>query len=115
MIKLPAELTSYIDKVDGSARLSFNTRELTDAEIILMRRMRNMEGWLLFGDTRPSDEDIPKDDPDVERKSAAQRLRAVMFLLWKQAGEEKETGLEFNEYYKTKMEMIIDKLKGKLE
>lgn len=113
MLTLPSQLTSYSDKVDGSARLSFVTRELQDAEIILLRRLRGMEGWLLFGDTRPSEEDIPKVDPDVEQKTPGQRLRSVLFLLWKQSGEEEN--VTFTEYYKTKMELIISRLKGKLD
>lgn len=62
---------------------------------------------------------MPKDEKDVDmlearkelvHKSPSQRLRSVIFLLWKQADGE----LPFEVYYSTKMEQIIDHLKSKL-
>lgn len=62
---------------------------------------------------------FPKDEKDVDvmqvqkevvHKSPSQRMRSVMFLLWKQTGEE----LPFEVFYTTHMERIIEHLKTKL-
>ena len=62
---------------------------------------------------------FPKDEKDVDvleikkeviHKSPSQRMRSVIFLLWRQAGEE----LPFEVFYLNTMERIIDHLKSKL-
>lgn len=110
MIKLPAILSSYRDKVDGSASLLFQTRELSDEDVLLLRNLRNLEGWLLFAERELQKEDVPEGDPDLERKSAAQRLRAVLFLRWKELGEPDT----FESYYSKSMEYFINQVKDKL-
>lgn len=45
-------------------------------------------------------------------KSAASRLRAVIFVWWEQEGK---PGDDFEVWYRMKMEKIIDGVKGKLE
>lgn len=46
-----------------------------------------------------------------ERKTPGQRLRACLFIHWKQCGE---TG-EFEDHYRRQMELLINSVKSKLE
>ena len=110
MIKLPSILTSYRDKVDGSATLSFATRELTDEEVLILRKFRGSEGWLLFAENDISEKEIPKEEAPLEGKSASQRLYNVMFKVWK---EQDGVG-DFEAWRKTKMEKIISLYKDML-
>jgi len=110
MIKLPAQLTSYNDKVDGSASLRFSTQELTDEEILILRRFRGGAGWLLFAENDIQEADVPKDEAIYEGKSPSQRLYNVMFKLWKETD-----GIgDFNSWYRIQMEKIITAYKNKL-
>ena len=61
----------------------------------------------------------PLDDPgemmevqkEVETKTQAQRIRGVLFLIWRQEGEKGS----FNDFYQTTTEKWLDKLKERLE
>ena len=61
----------------------------------------------------PKDEkdvDVLKVEKEVIHKSPSQRMRSVIFLLWKQDNED----LPFEVFYGQTMEKIIDHLKTKL-
>lgn len=62
----------------------------------------------------------PKDDPfalitevksEVDAKTPSQRIRSVLFVLWKQNQEGHD---QFSTYYLKKMDAIIDHLKEKI-
>ena len=111
MRQRPASLNSYRDKVDGSATLSFSTRELLDSEIITLRNYRLKEGWLLFKENAFSEADIPDEEAPVEGKSASQRLYNVLYKVWK---ERKIEG-DFEIWRRQQMEKIIELYKAKLD
>lgn len=115
MNALPAILDAVNDYKDRSCGLRFVTRELSDPEFIELRGLRGMEGWLLFGNEQPTKSDIPKGTPETGGKSQAQRLAGVLYRLWEQGGREDGTGMNDREWYQTKMEAIITKLKNALE
>ncbi len=110
-IQLPACLTSYRDKVDGSAGLTFSTRELTDQEIVTLRQFRMKEGWLLFKENAFNESEIPEEDAPTEGKSASQRLYNVMFKIWAQ----KKPMEDFESWRRIEMEKIISHYKSKID
>lgn len=95
-------------------KLEFETREFSGSEAAALMEQRNKEGWLIFS---PRDDlteaDIPDEKPDamVGTKTQAQRLRAVLYRLWEQSGKKGE----FEDYYRSKMENVIEQLKEKLQ
>lgn len=97
--------------MDGSATLSFSTRELTDEEIIILRNFRLKEGWLLFKENAIEASDIPEDDAPVEGKTPTQRLYSVMFKVWK----ENKLGEDFEGWRRIQMEKIIEMYKKKID
>lgn len=110
MIQLPASLNSYRDKVDGSATLSFSTRELTDSEIIILRQYRLKEGWLLFKENAFNESEVPEEDAPTEGKSHSQRLYNVMYKIWAQ-----DTPMvDFESWRRIQMEKIISHYKTKI-
>lgn len=99
---------------DGSASLSFDTRELTAEEIFTIMSLRHSEGWLCFAPNE-NEIEIPEERVELDEKSPSERLRAVLFVWYKQETEKgKFVGL-FDTFKKEKMEKIIETIKGKLE
>lgn len=113
-IVLPAQINPPRLRKDGSASLSFDTRELTAEEIFTIMSLRHSEGWLAFSPNQDGLE-IPAEEAHLEGKSESERLRNVMFVFYKQQVEKgKFTGL-FDTFRKEKMEQLIDVIKKKLD
>ena len=107
----PAQITSISAKVDGSVRLGINTPELSPEEMVEIMKLQNINIDAYF---------IPKDEPSIEKievkgdldtKTQSQRIRSVLFILWKQEGEPDT----FESYYHKRTEKIIDLLKQQIE
>jgi hypothetical protein len=97
--------------VDGSATLSFSTRELSDGEILILRNYRLKEGWLLFKENKFSDTDVPGEDAQLEGKTSSQRLYNTLFKVWSQNKEM----ADFETWRRIQMEKIINHYKSRLE
>lgn len=110
MIKLPAYFTRFGSRADGSAGLSFATQELSPEEFSELSKCLNQFGWLIFKGNSISLEDLPLEDAQ-EGKKPSQRLRAALYVLWEQNGK---VG-DFEAYYRTQMEKVIEHVKKKLE
>jgi len=113
-VLLPAQLTKVASRSDRSYALTFSTRELRGAEAAILLEELQKEGWLLYSPNNDLGEtDIPKEkaDPMLGTKTQAQRLRGVIYKIWEQNGAKGN----FEQYYQTIMEGLIDQLKEKLE
>jgi len=112
-VLLPAILGGVASRKDGSYSLKFETRELGKDAAMLLSLM-NSEGYLLFS---PNDDLTEQDIPDEKAdsmtgsKTQAQRLRATLYILWKQRGQNGS----FETFYRSNMEKIIELIKEKLE
>lgn len=112
-VKLPAQLAKVSSRADKSYTLSFNTRELIGEEAAVLLNHLQSEGWLLYS---PTDDlgvaDIPteKANAGMGQKTPASRLRGVLFVLWEQRGKQGD----FEDFYRAKMEQIIEQAKEKL-
>ncbi len=113
-ILLPALIKPPKLKNDGSASIAFDTRELGAEEIFTIMSLRHMEGWLCFS-TNKDDIEIPDERAEVDEKSPSERLRAVLFVWYKQeVAKGNFVGL-FDTFRKEKMEKIIEGVKSKLD
>jgi hypothetical protein len=110
MIKLPAILVGFSSHADGGAGIRFTTNELMGEDYVNLAGHKGKFGWLIFNENEVQDEDIPKMEAE-ETKTPSQRLRAVLFVLWKQEGSKGN----FEDYYRSRMEKLIDVLKNKLD
>lgn len=111
---LPATINPPRLRKDGSCGLSFDTRELTPEEILMIMGFRNTEGWVCFSPNE-EDIDIPDEKAEVDSKSASERLRNVLFVLYKQKTEKGEYVGLFEPFRQTMMEKIIEGVKAKLD
>ena len=113
-IILPSQINPPRLRKDGSASLSFDTRELTAEEIFTIMSLRHSEGWLAFAPNE-NELEIPEENAQVEGKTESERLRATLFVWYKQ---QIEAGLfvgVFDTFRKEKMEKIIEGVKSKLD
>lgn len=113
MIKLPAYLTSFGSRADGSARLGFATQELTDDNFLDIKKHHNLFGWLLFSENDINLSDIPKEMAEEGQKSPSKRLRGALFAWWKQNNPNAEKD-DFESYYRSYMNKQIEVIKNKL-
>jgi len=107
----PAILTSVSYSKDGGVRLGFTTNELTDADKLIVSKFHQKFGFVLFKSNEFTTEDVPKEDAEDTSKTPSKRLRATLFVLWKQQGEKGD----FEVYYRQQIEKVIDHLKAKLD
>ncbi len=115
-ITLPAGLEAIATRADGSLKLTFGTPEIDSKQCAELFNYRRKEVLLLLSTGEISDEQkdvieqTTKDLKNIKGKSHSQRLREALYLLHQQ----ENSMLSFKEYYKQKMEnlinMVIDKL-----
>lgn len=103
----PATLSRISSTADGGLSLGFRTQELTPEEKLIALKFQNAFGWLMFKENSFDLKDVPKEPALVEAESPAKRLRAVLFVAWKQ----KKPDSDFNTYYARQMESFIEMVK----
>jgi len=116
ILKLPAQINAPRFRKDNSCSLSFDTRELSAEELMYILGVRQAEGWLLFSTEGQNltVEAIPPIKATLDLKSHSERLRDVIFVLYKQSVQDQKFVGDFESFYKTRMEQVIDIIKGKL-
>ncbi len=103
---------------DGSLRIQVDTQELPPETLTRIFQLKNQHGLVMVSTDEISQAEIDvvsdatSDSFQQKRKTPSQRLRAVLFKLWKQQGE--PNGYDFDTWYKNKMETLIDHFKEKL-
>lgn len=110
---LPAQISPPRIRKDGSCSLSFDTRELSAEEIVTIMGMRNTEGWLAFAQNE-NELDTPDQPATLDLIPPSQRLRSVLFILYKQETDQKRFVGSFETFYGEKMEQLIQFVKNKI-
>ncbi len=117
-ILCPAILDGYQRRKDRSVSLRLLTQEQTSQDLMNIDSLLDTFGILYFrADDAPEDSVTFKELDSIEldlydkKKTQSQRLRAVLYKLYKQEGGEGE----FKDYYKVKTEKIIEHFKSRLE
>lgn len=113
-IHLPSAVIGSITAKSKNNGVSFriSTPELNKDELGVIFDLQDQIVDLLI---QPSDAEFPDIvtvKSEVDAKTPSQRIRGVLFVLWKQ---NQEGHKEFSTYYQQKMGAIIDHLKSKIE
>jgi len=99
---------------DGCMLLRFHTKKCSVEEKVKISEFVSSAGWLLFAANEIKDEDIPDENaPKDEWKTPSQRLRGVLYVLFKKENPN-AGGDEFNAYYTKRLEKIIEQIKEKI-
>lgn len=109
-IKTQITFGSMTSKKDGSLGIRIETPELSEQERVEFMKLQPTVCTAIFD---PIDEttDIMEVKHEVDAKTPSQRLRAVLFILYRQSDQDKP----FSQFYDEKMEAIISKLKERIE
>ena len=115
--QIPAILEGYRSLKDRTIKLSFETGELSPEQMSNIHYSLNKVGFVAFAPDALATQELNElDQLKVEYndvgKPASQRLRAVLFLLWKQEPEGYKTSVD---HYNAKMEQLIEHFKNKLD
>ena len=113
------KMNGIATKADGTIDGTFNFQEMTPADAAALHMMRGKFGQIAFisqetplTDAQLDDMEVPDVSPEFKgEKSPSQRLRAVLYLIWKQGGKK----TDFELFYRTRMDRIITQLKEKLD
>jgi hypothetical protein len=114
MLLITAQLDSYRSLKDKTLKVVFETNEMTPEQHLALSNHLQQFGYLAFKKELFTDkekeviEDIKTDFND-NGKTPSQRLRAVLFLLFKNNPEGYE---DFQLYYNFKLEKIINHFKS---
>lgn len=110
--RVAATLEGVSTLKDKGLSMRFHTQELTAEEMTLAFEYQQGFGWLLFQEQDYTDDlELEAIRKDTNGKSPSQRMRNVIYLLYKQSGQT----TPFDVYYGNQMELIIEQLKDKLK
>jgi hypothetical protein len=110
-IKFNGIISSISSKIDGSLGLRLSTPELNTKEKIAILELQGINTEVYLKPLEDEIIDAIVVDKDLEQKTASQRLRSILYLLWKRKGEKEDFAI----YYKNKMEYIIERIKQRLD
>lgn len=96
---------------DRSLTVSLETPELDSTEAVALMQLANRELNMVLTPVGESVSAVKEVRGQFDTKTPSQRLRAVLFILWKQADG---TG-DFEDLYRREMQTIIDGVKARLE
>lgn len=92
--------------------MKFETRELAGEEVALLANNFQGEGWLVFSPNEEIPvEEIPVEAAEAGVKSPAQRLRANLFVYWKQHVNKGD----FEAYWRTYVQKQIDRISDQID
>jgi len=97
---------------DDSVSFSATTPELTDDELSAFRQVSKVVCNVVIEPQGGSSGVLEIKERVDGGKSPGQRLRASMFVWWNQLNK---PGDDFENFYRIKMELLIEMVKGKLE
>lgn len=117
IFQIAANLDGYRSNANKTMKLTFETNELSPETMANIHYSLYKVGFLAFAPDpfttqELSDIDALKVEYDDAGKPASQRLRGVLYRLWEQTPEGYKT---FNDYYGSKMEVLINHFKDKLD
>ena len=114
-IMLPAILSSYRPRTDGSWSVTLSTNILRADEKVIIDRMHQQLCCVLIKDSDILNDELEAFDSIemdlIDAKiTPSQRFRNILFRLWEQENKQGE----FKEFYKIKMDQLCEHFKGKL-
>lgn len=110
-ISIDLILTSASTRADRSLGLRFSTPELEAAE---KTAIFELQGQALKAIIQPVDgtpDSLVQVKASLDQKTPGQRLRAVLYLVWKQQNQ----AIDFEVFYREEMNKLIEWVKRKLE
>lgn len=107
-----AQITGCRPLADGGMSINFHTKELDSKEmsVIIDHYKNDPLGWLLFRANEIKEEEIPKEDADIEPRTNSEILKGKIFKHWDAKGRPGE----FSDFYKARMKSHIQLEENKI-
>lgn len=107
-------ITGCRAKADRSMSLTLGTPELNPEEKALFMELINVPCKTTF---LPISENVEEEkvEKELNQKTHSQRLRGVIFVLWKQLSDQKKDVGTFESFYARTLENMIEAVKQKIE
>lgn len=115
---LPVSVETIATRHDGSVKIVMGTYELNTQSAVKLFDLRKSEALMYLSSDNISQEELDAldgfklDTEKTDGKTPSQRLRAVLYVYWKQ---HKQKDIEFDIFYLKYMNRLIDKIKDKLD
>jgi hypothetical protein len=110
-IRTEAQFTRFSSRADGSVGFGGCTPEMSSTEKVALFDLHNVLCEILIYPKGAKAVEVIKVNTEMEGKSPSTRLRAVIFVLWKQKGEKEA----FEMFYSQTMDKIIEWVKKKID
>jgi hypothetical protein len=109
--QVPAILEGVTPRKDGGVSLRFVTNEVSKDDKVMLMEFYQSFGWMMFAANEFQEADIPSEAAKQDAgASPSKRLKNVLFVLWKQRGENGD----FDAFYRQQIERVIETVKAKL-
>ena len=112
---LPVYVESVRTRKDKTIALTLSTQEISPSNAGELFRLLNALAYCYISPKSVSQQEVDqvdKLDPEFGGKSQSQRLRNVLYKLYEQNSEGFK---DFNNYYHSKTEIIIENLKSQIQ
>ena len=115
---MPVAVETIATRHDGSVKIVMSTYELNTESAVKLFDLRRSEALMYLSSDNISQEELDALDgfklssEKNDGKTPSQRLRAVLYIYWKQ---HKQNDFEFDIFYLKYMNRLIDKIKDKLD
>lgn len=111
IFQIQAALDGVTPLKDGGVSLRFHTQEASKDDKVTLMEFYQSFGHLLFSANQIQEDQVPKTNAQrTDGKSPSMRLRAVLFVAWKENGNSGD----FEAWYSQQMERIIDQVKARI-
>jgi hypothetical protein len=110
-IQFNAVLSRVGTRSDGSLGLTLETGELVPEDKLAVFNLQNVPCLITF---KPNDSDAtpPREvKGELSKKTQSERIRAALFVFWRQAGEPGS----FDLFYQCETEKLLNLIKAKLK
>lgn len=117
MLKVPSQIEKFESRSDNTWKLIVGTSELTQEDVAELAMLKGKEGMFVFAVQEGiKEKDIPEILPEFKgEKTPAQRLRGVLYRIWEQQSVlSDKIRPDFETFYRSRMERLIEQLKEKL-
>ena len=112
MLPIPSTISKVSTLADQTVRITVDCQEMSAETLAEIFSHRGGYGFFHFTE-RPKEieeKDIPEVNLEKWEKSPSARLRAVLYRLWEQV----KTDLDFEVWYRSNMDNLIEGIKEKL-
>lgn len=112
-VQFPALLDSISTRKDRSLKIILSTQEMNESDMAELFSYRDKLGYTTFTPAPETHIDVPDAPVDSGKKSQAQRIRNVIYVLWEQSYKAQYPDEDV--FYIWYTNRIIDDIKSKLK